>query len=92
MRTTTLFVDILIIGMLSFIWIMGVLFAFFLPANSFFTLLEKYTIVSAAALISIVYVLGILFDYTNAWVFEGFKSQKEKTELERISVIKIIKC
>lgn len=90
MKTTALFVDILIIGLLAFLWIAGLSFCFFISPDWVLKMLGKYEIISALLMFSLVYVLGIMFDYINAWIFEYFKSTDEKEELKDVSVIKIL--
>lgn len=90
MKTTALFVDILIIGLLAFLWIAGLSFCFFISTDWILEILSKYEIIGTLLIFSLIYVLGIMFDYTNAWIFTFFKSSDDKEILKDVSVIKIL--
>jgi hypothetical protein len=90
MRTTSLYVDILIIGIISSTWILALFVAFGLDYSKLLTLLESHALMAIILFTVLSYVLGLIFDYINASIFEYFKSKQEKERLKGISTIQIL--
>jgi hypothetical protein len=91
MRTTALYVDILIIGILTLIWV-----CLFLCGNNSFaetlgSFFNRFSIVAGLFFLVLSYVLGIIMDYVNATLFQLFKSKEDKEFYKNhVSVIRIL--
>ncbi len=85
MNTTTLLVDILIIGIQVLVWKSVFLFSFLFSVKDLISLSEKTPTVFILIIITISYTLGIVFDYIIANFFSKFKSKEEK-EIHRTGI------
>lgn len=90
MNTTALLVDILIIGIQTFLWIAGFLFSFIFPFNQALILFEKFPASTFIILVTIFYTIGLIFDYIIANIFTHFKTKKEKEAYREGLVISIL--
>jgi hypothetical protein len=90
MRTTSLLVDLLIIGLLPFIWVSCLLFAFIFPVSALNDICSEISILSSFLVIAIIYVIGNIVDYTNAYLFSLWPLKIEKKLSKKISVIRIL--
>lgn len=90
MKTTDLFVDIVIVGFLAFLWISGLTFSYVLnpsiAKNFLFHSSENALLIILVAS----YSLGIIFDYINSGIFSFFKGKKEKELYKDVSIVKIL--
>ncbi len=88
MNTTNLLVDILIIGIQVLTWVSGIVFSFVVDPKKINIQFDN--IIFIGLIISVAYILGIMFDYLIAILFKEFRSDYEKAIYERTSTIKII--
>ena len=90
MSTTNLFVELVVIGVFAIAWIALLLIAFFgIPAWPWADLLNVFT---AAPVLALVYVLGIVTDRLADWVFEKLFSSiydtTKKQHGDRLQVLR----
>lgn len=78
MNTTSLLVDILIIGIQVLLWICGFLFSYVIPIDLTTSIYQNYAPIAITVLISVSYALGIVFDYIISDFFDLFITRKEK--------------
>ncbi|MCJ7447153.1 MAG: hypothetical protein MUO72_05655 [Bacteroidales bacterium] len=90
MNTTSLLVDILIIGIQVSIWIAGFIFSFIFPFSQVMRAMEKFPASAIIVVIAIFYTLGLIFDYIIANIFTHFKSEEEKATYRDGLVISIL--
>lgn len=87
MNTTNLLVDILIVGIQVLTWILGLVFTFVIDPTKFTLKYESPLMI--LLLISIAYILGVVFDYIIAIAFGKFKSKEEIEVYKNISTIEM---
>ncbi len=87
MNTTSVLVDILIIGIQVLTWFCLLVFSFVLKTD---ILDFEKTPFLIFVIIAMAYTLGVVFDYIFAPIFECFKGVDEKNTYKNVSVIKII--
>ena len=90
MNTTSLLVDILIIGIQVLVWISAFLSSFLFSVKEIMNLSEKSPTVFIFIVIAISYTLGIVFDYIIANFFNKFKSKEENETYRKGLVISIL--
>src|SRR5258705_8284059 len=90
MKTTELFIDILIIGFFSLIWICCFVFAFLISPVQAKSFLLHSPEVAILLIFIISYSLGILFDYINSGIFWLFKSKEERELYKNMSITKVL--
>lgn len=90
MNTTALLVDILIIGLQSFLWIACLCFSTFLDIKQAMHFIHNNSTLFLFALIVSSYTLGIVTDQLVAIVFSKFRSTREIEVYSRTKIIHFI--
>lgn len=89
MKTTSLYVDILIIGFMPIVWIVIFAMAFEHDFDWVDFLIYDYKALGLMFLIIVAYVFGLIFDYINAWVIQVFRT-KSDGGVSGISVVELL--
>lgn len=90
MNTTSLLVDILIIGIQVLLWISTFTVSFLNMTKGIISFAEKCPSIFIILIILTSYTLGIVFDYIIANFFDIFKSKLEKKTYKKGLVIRIL--
>lgn len=91
MNTTSILVDILIVGIQVMIWILGFFFSFISNPTQFINGFEKSPTLYSLIFIVFAYTIGIMFEHLITKFFVLFlKSEEEKTLYDKNSIIEIL--